>query len=77
MQSMNLLRVSTPQNGPKLPSAAAAAVKTGGGRRGILQRRGGKKRAMQHPLQFRAIHVNNCFLFQWKCTAGSGNISCR
>ena len=30
----------------------------------------GKKHAMQHPLQFRAIHVNNCFLLRWKCTAG-------
>ena len=58
--------------GPKLPSAAATAVKTVGGGRGILQRRGGKKHAMQHPLQFRAIHVNNCFLFHWKCTARQG-----
>ena len=39
---------------------------------GILQRGTGKEHAMQHPLQFRAIHVNNCFLFQWKCTARQG-----
>ena len=33
-----------------------------------MQRGTGKEHAMRHPLQFRAIHVNNCFVFHWKCT---------
>ena len=62
------------QVGPKIPSAGALKTVE---RHFAKDMKAGKKHAMQHPLQFRAIHVNNCFLFQWKCTAGSGNISCR
>ena len=60
----------TPQNGTQ--NTLSCSRENWCGRGGILQRRTGKKHAMQHPLQFRAIHVNNCFLFQWKCTARQG-----
>ena len=63
---LNLLRVSTPQNAAQTTFSCSRENWWWGGRRS------GKKHAMQHPLQFRAIHVNNCFLFQWKCTARQG-----
>ena len=57
------------QVGPKIPSAGALKTVE---RHFAKDMKAGKKHAMQHPLQFRAIHVNNCFLFQWKCTARQG-----
>ena len=49
----------------KIPSVSEAGHN---GEKPCKDMKTGKTQAMELPPEFRAIHVNNCFVFHWKCT---------